>query len=86
VGDIDTVVVCKLDRLYRQPRELEDLIDRVEANRSIGVYAVMGGEFNLNTSDGGYSGRRSSLPTPGGGTRPFGFESDRVIVHEVRRC
>ena len=27
VGDVDRIVVYMVDRLYRQPRELEDLID-----------------------------------------------------------
>ncbi len=45
------LVVWHVDRLYRRPRELEDLIDLVEAN-PITIEAVMGGGFDLNTHEG----------------------------------
>lgn len=45
------IVVWHVDRLYRRPRELEDLIDLVEAH-PIRIEAVMGGAFDLNTHEG----------------------------------
>lgn len=45
------LIVWHVDRLYRRPRELEDLIDLVEAN-PITIEAVMGGGFDLNTHEG----------------------------------
>ncbi|GAA4707693.1 Site-specific DNA recombinase [Promicromonospora umidemergens] len=45
------VVVWHVDRLYRKPRELEDLIELVESH-PIRIEAVMGGAFDLNTHEG----------------------------------
>ena len=45
------IVVWHVDRLYRKPRELEDLIDLVEAH-PIRIESVMGGAFDLNTHEG----------------------------------
>ncbi|WP_448233625.1 recombinase family protein [Microbacterium lacticum] len=45
------IVVWHVDRLYRRPRELEDLIDLVESH-PIRIEAVMGGAFDLNTHEG----------------------------------
>ncbi|ODU06357.1 MAG: hypothetical protein ABS81_04910 [Pseudonocardia sp. SCN 72-86] len=45
------VVVWHVDRLYRRPRELEDLIDLVESH-PIRIEAVMGAAFDLNTHEG----------------------------------
>ena len=45
------IVVWHVDRLYRRPRELEDLIDLVETH-PIRIEAVMGGVFDLNTHEG----------------------------------
>lgn len=45
------LVVWHVDRLYRRPRELEDLIDLVESH-PIRIEAVMGGAFDLNTHEG----------------------------------
>lgn len=45
------VVVWHVDRLYRRPRELEDLIDLVESH-PIRIEAVKGGAFDLNTHEG----------------------------------
>jgi site-specific DNA recombinase len=50
-GRIVRVVVYKTDRLYRQPRELEDLIALADQGR-VEIVAVEGGELNLGTSDG----------------------------------
>ncbi len=45
------VVAWHVDRLYRKPRELEDLIDLVESH-PIRIEAVKGGAFDLNTHEG----------------------------------
>lgn len=45
------IVVWHVDRLYRKPRELEDLIELVEAH-PIRIESVMGGAFDLNTHEG----------------------------------
>ncbi|MGO2943899.1 MAG: recombinase family protein [Brevibacterium aurantiacum] len=45
------IIVWHVDRLYRRPRELEDLIDLVETH-PIRIEAVMGGAFDLNTHEG----------------------------------
>lgn len=45
------LVVWHVDRLYRRPRELEDLIDLVESH-PIRLEAVKGGAFDLNTHEG----------------------------------
>lgn len=50
-GRISRVVCFKLDRLYRRPRELEDLIDRAEQGR-VEVVAVHGGDLDLNSGQG----------------------------------
>lgn len=45
------IIVWHVDRLYRQPRELEDLIDLVEQH-PVRIEAVRGGGFDLNTTEG----------------------------------
>lgn len=50
-GATKTIVVWHLDRLYRNVRELEDLIDLVESTQ-VRIRTVTGGDFDLNTSDG----------------------------------
>jgi len=49
-GRVDRIVCFKLDRLYRQPRQLEDLIDLAE--KGLRIVAVEGAEADLNTSQG----------------------------------
>jgi DNA invertase Pin-like site-specific DNA recombinase len=49
-GLIDAVVAWDLDRLYRQPRELEDLIDLADQKHL--VLATVGGEADLSTDNG----------------------------------
>ena len=49
-GRIDAVVAWDLDRLYRQPRELEDLIDL--AHQKHLALATVGGEADLSTDNG----------------------------------
>ena len=48
---ISRIVVWHLDRLYRQPWELEALIDLVE-DRALRIETVNGGLFDLNTHEG----------------------------------
>lgn len=45
------VVVWHVDRLYRRPRELEDLISLVEQH-PVRIEAVRGGGMDLNTVEG----------------------------------
>lgn len=53
-GRADALVAWNVDRLYRQPRELEDLIDRAECGLAV---ATLGGDFDLATGDGRYFAR-----------------------------
>jgi site-specific DNA recombinase len=50
-AEVDQVVVWKIDRLYRRPRELEDLIDLAEKGK-VTIRAVMAGDIDLSTSQG----------------------------------
>src|SRR5207249_3577906 len=50
-GRVQRVLCFKLDRLYRQPRELEDLIDLAEAGK-VEVVSVYGGDLDLNSAQG----------------------------------
>ena len=50
-GAVGLIVVWHLDRLYRTTKELEALIDLVEATQ-VRILSVSGGDFDLNTSDG----------------------------------
>jgi site-specific DNA recombinase len=48
---VSRVVVWHLDRLYRRPRELEQLLELV-TGQGVRIEAVRGGAFDLNTSEG----------------------------------
>ncbi|RCS61233.1 recombinase family protein [Microbacterium sp. JB110] len=48
---VTVVIVWHVDRLYRQPRELENMIDLVEQN-PVRIETVQGGGFDLNTHEG----------------------------------
>jgi DNA invertase Pin-like site-specific DNA recombinase len=50
-GEVNRVLTWAVDRLYRQPKELEELIDLADAGR-VEVATVTGGDVDLNTSDG----------------------------------
>ncbi|GAA2464212.1 recombinase family protein [Agromyces soli] len=50
-SEAGTVVVWHLDRLYRKPRELEQLLDLLDT-RPIRVESVQGGSFDLNQHEG----------------------------------
>jgi site-specific DNA recombinase len=47
-GDVDAIVAWHFDRLYRRPRELEDLIDVAERV----TVATLHGDYDLTSSDG----------------------------------
>jgi site-specific DNA recombinase len=52
-GEVSRIVVYHLDRLYRRPRELQDLIDISERLRHpIQIDCVEGMSINLGTADG----------------------------------
>ncbi len=55
-GQIRRIVVYHMDRLYRQPRELEDLIDLAEAGK-LEVACVSGSRYDLSDSDGQLNAR-----------------------------
>lgn len=48
---VTVIIVWHVDRLYRQPKELEDLIDLVEQH-PVRIETVRGGGFDLNTHEG----------------------------------
>lgn len=48
---VTVVFVWHVDRLYRRPRELENLIDLVEHN-PVRIETIQGGGFDLNTHEG----------------------------------
>lgn len=50
-GSIRRIVVWHTDRLYRQPRELEELLDLAEQDR-LQVVTVQAGSLDLNSTDG----------------------------------
>ncbi len=104
-GTVDAVVVYDTDRLYRQPRELEEFFDVCDA-AGVTELASVSGDIDLASTDGKLMARmkgavaakesddksrrikRKALELArdgkvgGGGTRPFGFEDDRVTVRE----
>jgi DNA invertase Pin-like site-specific DNA recombinase len=49
---IDSVVAYSSSRMYRQPRELERLIDLTKKNGGVEIATVVSGDVNLNTADG----------------------------------
>lgn len=55
-GHLDGLVVYDLDRLARQPRDLERLIDIYDTKPSL-VFATVQGDLNLATSDGRFIAR-----------------------------
>ena len=104
-GHMDAIVVWHLDRLHRQPRELEEFFDACDRAGGIAL-ATVSGDVDLATHDGRFHARimgavaakssddmsrrlrrkaqeiaRDGRPS-GGGSRPFGFEPDRVTVRD----
>ncbi len=55
-GKHDGLIVYDLDRLARQPRDLERLIDIYEARPSL-LFATVQGDFDLSTTDGRFVAR-----------------------------
>jgi DNA invertase Pin-like site-specific DNA recombinase len=50
-GEVTRIVAWHLDRLYRQPRELEDIVDLADADK-VQVVTVRSGDLNLDTDAG----------------------------------
>jgi site-specific DNA recombinase len=50
-GELDRIVVWHVDRLYRRPRELEDLVQLADQGR-VQIHSVNSGELDLGNSDG----------------------------------
>lgn len=113
-GLVDAVVVWHLDRLHRQPKELEDFFEVCD-RAGLRSLASVTGDVDLATDDGRFMARvlgavarkesddksrrirRKALElaqagkNAGGGTRPYGYEADRITVREdeaqvVRAC
>jgi site-specific DNA recombinase len=102
-GSIDGVVVYHLDRLHRQPRELEEFFDVCKA-AGVDDLATVTGRINLADPDGQFQARilgavakkesddksrrirrkheelAAAGKVSGGGTRPYGFASDRRTI------
>ena len=55
-GEVRRVVCWHMDRLYRRPRELEDIIDLAEAGQ-LEVACVNGSRYDLSDSDGQLNAR-----------------------------
>lgn len=65
---IDAVVCWHPDRLYRQPRELEDLIDLIEEHH-VQIATVTAGEIDLSTASGRMNARLHGAINRGEGER-----------------
>jgi len=55
-GEVGRIVVYHMDRLYRQPRELEDVIELAEKGQ-LEVICVTGSRYDLSDSDGQLNAR-----------------------------
>jgi site-specific DNA recombinase len=55
-GQVDAVVVWQLDRLHRQPRELEEFFDVCDAS-GVTALATVTGDVDLSTHDGRFMAR-----------------------------
>jgi site-specific DNA recombinase len=113
-GQIDAVVVWHLDRLHRQPKELEEFFEILD-DAGVTNLASVTGDVNLATDEGRFMARIQGAVARkesddrsrrirrmaeeiaeegrvgGGGSRPYGFEDDRITVREseaviVREC
>lgn len=104
-GHVDAVLAWHVDRLYRRPRDLDELIEIIE-KRGTPVQTVTAGTLDLSTPAGiamaktaavfaEYESSQKAIrqrskarelaeagKVGGGGTRPFGFESDFRTVRE----
>jgi site-specific DNA recombinase len=63
-GRIDAIIAVHTDRLYRQVRELEDLIDFVNHHR-VAIQTVMAGDLDLTTSAGRQVARHLGVAAQG---------------------
>jgi site-specific DNA recombinase len=97
-GFLDAVVVWDLDRLHRQPRELEEFFDLCKL-AGVSKLASVSGDVDLSTHDGQFLARilgavaelAHAGKIAGGGSRAFGYESDKRSVREsealvIREC
>ena len=113
-GHLDAVVVWHVDRLERQPKELEEFIEVCEA-AGVRNLASLTGEIDLSSFTGqmmarilgavaknesdvkSHRNRRKAEELAqagkvgGGGSRPYGYEADKVTVREseatvIREC
>jgi site-specific DNA recombinase len=50
-GKVNRIVAWHMDRLYRQPKELEELIDMADSGQ-VEIVSVTGGDLDIGTSDG----------------------------------
>jgi DNA invertase Pin-like site-specific DNA recombinase len=104
-GLFDAIVVWHPDRLTRSAKELDSIIDLVEAT-GVALGTVTAGDYDLTTPEGrlvarivGAVARKESEDKSrrirrkhlelaekgdgrGGGTRPFGFNADRLTINE----
>lgn len=55
-GEVGRIVVYHVDRLYRRPRELEELIELADVGQ-VEVVSTVGGEIDLRGSDGRFVAR-----------------------------
>jgi site-specific DNA recombinase len=63
-GRTDAIIAAHTDRLYRQVRELEDLIDFVNQHR-VAIKTVMAGDLDLTTSAGRQVARHLGVAAQG---------------------
>ena len=106
-GAVDGLVVWHFDRLYRSPKELETLIDLLDARPGFAIISVTAGDIDLSTASGRMMARtlcnmarfesehkaeRQRVKhrelalagkQAGGGTRPFGFDDDRLTLNRA---
>lgn len=104
-GRFGAILVWHTDRLYREPRELEDIIDTLHP-LGIPVFQVTAGELDLASPSGRMAARifgavakhesehkserirrkarelAEAGKIGGGGSRPYGYLSDRLTVRE----
>ena len=78
---VSVVVVWHVDRLYRQPRELEDLIGLVERH-PVRIEAVRGGGLDLNTVEGRLMARQFVAVA----AYESGHKSDRITRAARRKA
>ena len=63
-GRTDAIIAAHTDRLYRQVRELEDLIDFVN-HHPVAIQTLMAGDLDLTTSAGRQVARHLGVASAG---------------------